>query len=213
MADPTFKEPLKLDAYALRSVAETASGRRGPKGHPYFLVEKADHTLVLQPGTPDQDPPSGTVIEVDTRDQQPLRPQVDNVIIKVQDHTRELARKYDSVFWSEAAVEKFVFPYLVSKSLWKAANHLKELSNCWYHGCPIPKADGTGEEVVIPFAIGHTPDSDFNLVDGKDLDFLYLRQDGSVYAHSLADLIAKQEGEGHGTVGPGPRTPASPDGA
>jgi hypothetical protein len=210
--DRFFDEPIKLDAYALRTLAETASGRRRPKGNPFFLHQSGDQ-LVLHNGDAGEIPPAGTLIAVDTHDHQPLRPQVSNVIIEAEGQVRELAHKFDSVFWTEAAVEKFVFPYLVSRSLWKAANHLKALSDCWYHGCPIPTADGTGEEVVIPFAIGHTPDSDFNLEEGKDLQFLFLRKDGTVHALPLAELIREREAEGHGTADPAPRTPASPDGA
>lgn len=211
MADPIFKKPLHLDAYALRAVAERASSVRGPGGNPYFLVDDGD-TLTLTHIPPNTSAPTRTVIVVDTLTRQPHRPPVTYASITSGKHSFRLDETYDSVFWSEAAVEKFVFPYLVSRTLWKAANHLKVLSDSWYHGFRVRNASGA-EEVVIPFAIGHTPDSDFNVVEGKDLDFLYLGEDGTVHARSLAELIAEREAADPGTAGPAPRTPASPDGA
>jgi hypothetical protein len=209
----TWQEPIVLNALDLRNQADAYASLRGPKDDRYYFVQvgtPGEGSLEMRHDRPEHG--EGIVFQLETSAQQPDRPKVDSVCIKAADRAMELADKYDTVFWSEAAVEKFVFPYLASKSLWRAAIHLQRLSACWYDGCPIPTADGTGEEVAIPFAIGHTPDSDFNFLEGSGLDLLFLRGN-TVYALPLATLIAKREGEGHGTADPAPRTPASPDGA
>jgi len=219
MADEIFKEPVKLDAYALRQVAETASGARGPDGDPYFLFEFDDaggRRLKLWHGMPGQTPPSGTVIDIDTRNMRPDRPPVTYASIASGAESFRLDEKYDAVFWSEAAVEKFIFPYYASKSLWLAAYLLEQLSLAWYGFVPEPSADGRKDtERMIPFAIGHIPDSDFDVIPaepGHDLDLLFMDERG-VSPKSLAVWIAERKAATPGTADPAPRTPASPGGA
>lgn len=208
MDDHCIPVPRKWDAYALRELAEAAASAQGP----YFLIDTGDE-LMLCPGVLSTRWPAGVVLEINTPSRQPERPKVIDATIKPEDGETMSLMRYDAVFWSEAAVEKFVFPYLVSKSMWKAAGHLAALSNCWYHGgrCPQPTGE---EEEGIPFAIGHVPDSEFvPLAEGHDLHFLLRKKDGTVYARPLAELIAEREAEDRGTAGPATRTPASPDGA
>lgn len=208
MQDWTFRKPVRLDAYALRHIAEEASGRRSDS-MVYYLVDHGDE-FVLEEHHADERPPTGAVMEIDTHVRQRDRPKVTAVSITAGDTPYSLDR-YDAVFWSEAAVEKFVFPYLVSKSMWKAANHLAALSRCWYYGSPPPNVPGEATGNEIPFAIGHIPDSDFIPVEGNELEILFRRADGTVHARSLGDLIAEEEGRGRGTGDPEARTPASPD--
>lgn len=227
MKDPDHKEPVKLDAYGLRELAEAASAARGPEGDPYYVVTmrvSGGPELSVVHGRPGDIPPLGTMIELDTRSQQPDRPAVTYACIASGPDSYRLDETYDAVFWSEAAVEKFLFPYYASKSMWKAARHLSALSDCWYKGRPAGSPAPGGEEVnEIPFAIGHVPDSQFvplpgdthsiAAADGRDLHFLFRKPDGTVYPVSLADLIAEPEAEGPGTADPATRSPASGDGA
>lgn len=210
--------PVRLDAHQLRRLAEAAASRRGPKGDPYDLVEREDHTLELVHRDPDGPFPLGTIIEANTRSVQPNRPQVTDVIIGTDEVLLQLAGKYDAVFWTEAAVEKFVFPYLASESMWSAAYYVTELSRAWYGYIPSPDpTTGAGEE-PIPFAIGHTPNSEFTVFPeepGRHPHHLHVlfKEGDRVYARSLAELIAEREATDRGTADPETRTPASPDGA
>src|SRR5687767_9171200 len=102
-----------LNAFQLRALADAASSRRKPGGEPfYLLVEPGEPnpTLKLVKGTGMGEPP-GAVLEIDTFEVED-RPTVDSVVIGCEgdDELMNLAGKYDAVFWSEAAVEKFVLP-------------------------------------------------------------------------------------------------------
>ena len=201
----------KYDAHYLRQRVEAAASWRGPEGDPHYLVKKPDGELDI---VRRESPPSDAVAEVDTLSVQPHRPKVIDATITPEDGDVHHLMKYDAVFWSESAVEKFVFPYYASKSMWYAAYYLARLAKGWYGYVPGTLPTGReADETEIPFAIGHVPDSEFVPIDeGGDLEFLF-RKKGTVYARSLAELIAEEEARGRGTAGPAPRTPASPDGA
>jgi hypothetical protein len=190
-----FQEPIVLDARDLRSRAEAYASLRGPAGDRYFFVQKGppgQGTLEMRhdPPAPDE----GIVFQLNASAQQPGRPKVIDATITAEGGGAAVdLTKYDAVFWTEAAVEKFVFPYLASKSMWSAAHQLIELSRTWYGFVPDQDPRGRGEEPV-PFAIGHIPDSDFETVTtepGHDLDLLF--NDGSV--KSLAQVIAERKAE------------------
>lgn len=203
-------EPVHLDAYALRGIAEAASGMRGSNGEPYFVIqegEPGEGKLLVRPADPDETPPPGTIMVINTPPQVQDRPVVTEGSITPKGGKPFPISQYDAVFWTEAAVEKFVFPYYVSKSMWKAKNHLARLSDTWFHKGPKSRSECEDEsEQGIPFAIGHVPDSDFvplAEMDGSDVEILFMcPSDGSVYAKSLAQMLQEQEARGHGTTGP-----------
>ncbi len=206
-----LQEPIKLDARDLRNRADAYAGLRGPRGDRYFFVQKGSpgHGDLERQHKPGEPPPEGTVFQLDTAAQRPDRPEVTNVIIESGGDTTELAHMYDAVFWSESAVEKFVFPYFASKWMWKAADYLTVLSDCWYGRGPCEHPTGE-EDDSVPFAIAHVPDSDYRAIpDGSNLHLLVRTKEGKVQAHPLADLIAKREERIHGTADPAPQTPAS----
>jgi hypothetical protein len=97
---------------------------------------------------------------------QPARAPVVGVGIQAEGMSgMESLMQYDAVFWSEAAVEKFLFPYYASKYQWHAAHALEKLTKIWYGYIPRP---GAGPEnamldanMEIPFAVGHLPRSDY----------------------------------------------------
>ena len=192
-------EPVHLDAYALRGIAEAAASARGSNGEPYFVIQEGEPgkgKLLLRPAEPGETPPPGTIMVINTPPQVNDRPAIVQASITPKGGTSCSLLDYDAVFWTEAAVEKFVFPYYVSKSMWKSKNHLAALSDTWYR-----KGPRQGGEEGVPFAMGHVPDSDFVPLtqgEGGDIDVLFMRPDGTVYAKSLATVIEAQEGRGLG---------------
>jgi hypothetical protein len=150
--------------------------------------------------------------EIDTREVE-MRPKVTEVTFAVEGETLtdNLADAYDAVFWSEAAVEKFVLPYYASKSLWEAAAVLDKLSMYWYGQIPPDTDPGEGESSDVhflvdpPFAIAHTPDSDYTSLE-SDLHLLF-RVGAVVQAYRLSDLPHPCASDGR--AGRGQRTRAA----
>lgn len=215
----------KLDAHQLRLLADLAASERKPGGDPYYgvVVQDPDNPLgvmlKLEVGTGGA-VPRDAVFEIDTRDVA-VRPAVTAMIVDCEGATRDLSESYDAVFWSEAAVEKFVFPYYASKSLWEAAAVLEKLSKNWYGTIP-PDTGGDGgpasDETLVgmPFALAHTPDSDWNTLSddlaapagslGSDLHLL-VRDGNVVRARRLSDL--KDLSASAGRADRARRTPAA----
>jgi hypothetical protein len=129
-------------------------------------------------------------------------------------------------------VEKFVFPYYASKSLWEAAAVLRRLSYHWY-GCVPPDTDaeppaagvvprfGPSDDAT-PYAVAHTPDSQFTTVKEPtggtrhfdDLHLLVSTPNG-VEARALSALPDPPADwrPCHGEGGRGPRRHGSRGGA
>jgi len=193
--------PVKLNALWLRKLADYAASLREPEGEVFYAVvteENGSDSFAIQRGTPDSIPPLGAVLEVETKDQQPARPPA-RVTIQGGGMTGcSTLDGYDAVFWSEAAVEKFVFPYYASKSLWMAPVVLDALAKAWYGFVP---GDGSSANVApdeIPFAIAHLPGSDYvPLTDGTidpaalldDLVVLVKKMDAPVEHRSLKEYL------------------------
>jgi hypothetical protein len=201
-----------LNAMQLRALADAASSKRKPGGEPFYLV--------LEEGFPDLVPrlklvkgegeiePLGAMLEIDTFEVEP-RPSPRAVIIDCEGSTRELVKDYDAVFWSEAAVEKFVLPYYASKSLWEAAAVLEKISYYWYGRVPAdtnalpadPFVENAGEametaawgEGDVAYALMHTPDSEWNTISpsgaiGSDAHLLVRNPVTGVRVVRLSDL-------------------------
>jgi hypothetical protein len=189
-----------LDAHQLRELAEAASSLRRPGGEPFYGVVASDGVLRILPGTCEI--PGRRLFEIDTYEVE-QRPRPTSVKVECGGTESELADRYDALFWSEAAVEKFVLPYYASKSLWEAAAVLNKISFHWYGGVPKDTRGGFSgstrrpgvlaeAEDEVPFAIGHTPDSDWSdLTDAHrsapDLHLLFRRGD-AVEARPLSRL-------------------------
>jgi hypothetical protein len=163
-----------IDSVGLREMAEYASSLRGREGEPRFLTAKRDpatndYVLDALPAPPD-DTTDTVVVPVNTRQVQPNRaPVVDvKIYVETQNGTGVVIKgysldRYDAVFWSEAAVEKFLFPYYASKYQWLAAEVLTILSKVFYGYVPT-LADPTQQlrdANEIPFAMAHLPRSDY----------------------------------------------------
>ena len=205
------QEPIELDARDLRNAAEAISSLRGrEQGDRYFIVQHGPPgkgELIPRHGNAGDTPPDGTLFQLDTRARQPHRLGVSQVTIKPKGGCAHVLEGCDAVFWSESAVEKFLFPYYASKGMWRAAQLLTALSESWY------KTRETDPE-KIPFAIAHLPDSQYtDLEEGMDLTFFFKERCGCVSAKSLGQVIKDREAGDHGTAGPATQTPAAPDGA
>jgi hypothetical protein len=165
MAVPT------LNAVAIRRLADRVASWRGstPNGDPMYAV------AVTQGGPYElgftSAPGPNALFEVDTDYVAAGRPCVTAVNIQA-DGMSTLASllQYDAVFWSEAAVEKFVIPYYASKNLWLAGYVLQKLSKAWYGRLPTPSNSGDRPDVSdsdpVPFAMAHLPGSDYVGVGG-----------------------------------------------
>jgi hypothetical protein len=197
----TEKPVEKLDSITARCVAEYASSLRSRKYDPSFIVTRFDRDerqwcmKVSRHHSPCSGP-DGVVTPLETRFVQPERPPVTEISIRAKgmDHDESLMR-YDAVFWSEAAVEKFLFPYYASKYQWLAAHVLATLSRIFYGYVP----GGTEEvsarsEEEIPFAIGHIPRSDYVELEehpaiAHELYVLFRDAEGKVTHRPLADFL------------------------
>ena len=204
-----------LNAEQLRQLTDAAASRRG--GDPYWVVYGGQDSPTVHQSS---DAPRDAVFGVQTRKVDPQRAPVTEVIV-ASEHvlTKNLAHKYDAVFWSEAAVEKFVLPYYASKSMWSAAFVLDLISECWYDGIPLPDGLPLPEDLAemdpVPFAMAHTPDSDWGFIGPEDdptrllvsdLHLLLRGPAGEVRVMRLSDVLDLREAAG--TAGRARRTPA-----
>jgi hypothetical protein len=202
-----------INAHQFRKWADAASSYRGDG--PFWLVYNEGGEPTIEEA---EIPPAGAVFGVETREVTE-RPTPAAVIIDCHGSTRDLVGSYDAVFWTEAAVEKFVFPYYASKSLWDAADVLDKLSFYWYGTIPLVGLDGEGVGTVLssvdaaPYAVAHTPDSDWNTLSldgigpiGSDIHLL-VRDGDAVRAVRLSDLPDPEASAER--AGRAPRTPAA----
>ncbi|HEX2092443.1 MAG TPA: hypothetical protein VHG28_08575 [Longimicrobiaceae bacterium] len=176
-------ESLTLDSYGVREIAEYASGVRGEK---VYLVATPDPALpgnyLITPSTVPVAPgPDQVVVPCNTAYIQPGRPKVTKVTVVfdlehadgTEHRVTQDVSQYDALFWSESAVEKFLFPYYASKYQWAAAYWLDAISTHWYGFVPDPasglpsmsQAAGRTTEGSDSFAMVHYPRSDYGYDD------------------------------------------------
>lgn len=217
---------LVMNAQQLRAVADAAESLRNPDGgqDPFYVVyEEGQKPQIMQSAGP----PPNAVFELDTLEVEP-RPTPSRVVIECDGVTRELVQEYDAVFWSESAVEKFVLPYYASKSMWEAAAVLDKISMYWYGEIP-PATDPSGpvddlvaestEPLPPPYALAHTPDSEWSVLDGLGSPtghnlHLLVKDGEAIRAVRLSDLPDPPRPHARsGTAGPARRTHAATGGA
>lgn len=200
----------RLSSLALREVADFAASLRPRDGtepvEEYIVTrfdeKKGDWRMKRHRGGP---PPAGTTgvaVPVDTWTVQPDRPRVKHVSMQVAGIGDVSLDRFDAVFWSEAAVEKFVLGYYASKYQWAAAHVLTKISEAFYGYVPNPADDNRpgsakrekaeGHE-TYPFAIGHLPRSDYATLDesgiGDELHFLFPGTDGKITSRPLSEFL------------------------
>jgi hypothetical protein len=192
-------DPLRLTSLQIREIAEYAESVRGPGGDPVFFVAQLDDasnavTITCEKELPTASPLS-VVIPASTASVQPLRDPVESVTILAAGMKEpDSLNAYDAVFWSESAVEKFLFPYYASKSQWQAAYVLSGLAKAFYGFVPGPLAQGTDPvSDPIPFAVAHLPRSDYVPLEesptGRDVALLFRNADGTVSHRLLAEFL------------------------
>jgi hypothetical protein len=104
------------DSTGLAWLAETADGNRDAK---LVLVLDKDQKPQLRV-TQEEGDRVVTRVEVATATKLPDRVQVEMVICKAPGFESQLLRQdgFDALFWTESAVEKFLYPYYRSQRLW-----------------------------------------------------------------------------------------------
>lgn len=183
-----------MDSLEARMIADYASGVRGTPAE--FLVSTRGKDKKVHVTPEKHHSPCSTkkevVTPIHTPFVQPARPAVTAVGITAEGmNGMESLAEYDAVFWSEAAVEKFVFPYYASKCQWQAAHVLQVLAEKFYGYVPGPGGAGDAppaDDPKIPFAVGHLPRSDYVTL-GQDLFLLFRDHAGRVTHQPLSDFL------------------------
>ena len=176
-----------------RAMADFASGLRG-RGTEFMVIDR-DGTITPVKEIHPCSTPEVVVTPVSTEIVQPARPPVEEISIRAQGMPHSISLlEFDAVFWTEAAVEKFLIPYLASKFEWLAADALQKLSKVWYGCVPTPEsgqcpAPVNGDE-MIPYAVGHLPRSEYVPLEiGAEIVCLFRDAQGNVTARPLSDFL------------------------
>lgn len=171
---------IPVDSLVLREAADAASSNRGARV--WCLMQ--DGGVCIQPVQTSPDSFAVTTSYVGNRPRPPVSAagmtagtdgSVDLLKIYEEDGSWTSA---DAVFWTEAAVEKFVFPYYASKMQWDAPTFLSVMAEAWYGHVPgtINPAPVILEE-PLPFAIVHIPRSDYAAMTVAELTELTTEQE------------------------------------
>lgn len=146
-----------IEASTLRRAAETADGTRN---RDVWLLIGASNFKLVECGT---EPGTGEIlIQCLTKDKvrPDLRPKIEEINLKskktgANGKEHKLHELYDAVFWTESAVEKFVYPYYTYLYRHQACKRLCLLQEAW--------------ESPNVVAVAHLPKSEPFPVDGKRL--------------------------------------------
>lgn len=157
------------------------------------------------------------------------RPHPREVVVRFDDGTEDVyavqgdvpgITLIDALFLSEAAVEKFVFPYYASKDEWRAAHSLGTIATEFYGF--VPEAENPVEtrqldtaEDSVPYGMIHIPRSEYEMavmtpdgglalpepVPGPGNELIFLTRDGrgALRLKSLAQALQER------STGRGPR--------
>jgi hypothetical protein len=116
--------------HALRLGADWASAVRG--NTIYFDFDSGDQRLAITQPAP-MPAPAGPV-RVSTPPSALSRPLVTAITLSTKEYgPMKLAGTCSAAFWSESAVEKFLFPYYASAAGHQAQEVLSAISSAWYH--------------------------------------------------------------------------------
>ncbi|HEU4561995.1 MAG TPA: hypothetical protein VFS20_29480 [Longimicrobium sp.] len=163
-----------INAQLLRHLADEAGGTRGKK---FWFVIQPDGTLrpPIPHGNfdPDDFDDNHIVIPWKTDWTVADRPPLDYVRIKAEDKEfinlldfdGDAHKAADAVFWSEAAVEKFLLPYYASYYGGDAAEELEKLLDLW-------NGKRTIQNVEI-YAMAHLPKSEYVAVGGGSIALIF----------------------------------------
>jgi hypothetical protein len=197
----------------LRRIAETASGMR--YDNLWFEVTGGRGGKVIVHRAPPEKLPRGSVVIECNAWKRPGVPEVDhaqigsgdrrmdllNVPVPVEDRPQgwdgPLTHRADAVFWSAAAVEKFLVPYYASTYGDLAAKAVEQLLNVFVPphspedrgNAMITAPDGSGSR--LPTNLG-TPDVGITSVPAADQPFAVVHLPSSEYvAEGLEDALPR----------------------
>lgn len=206
---------MRMDSIAAREMAEYASSIRGRTGDPEYLLASVDEDTgwyrIRRKKTHDPCSNAHEAVSPVSTSSIAQRPAVTSIQIQASGMlSPESLARYDAVFWSESAVEKFVLPYYASKYQWAAAHVLQRLSRVFYGEVPDfrsglgpaerGEASGVTEDLRLPdpglpFALAHLPRSDYVPLEaestpGSSLVILFYDPVSAEVAHrSLSDYL------------------------
>lgn len=204
---------MTLDSIAAREIAEWAASLRSRGGDPQYFIAQPGRSagnysirnvsMRAEP-VPPQPGPATVVVPCSTAAVQPGRPSVTGIQIQAEGMPAtqwESLMQYDAVFWTEAAVEKFLFPYYASKYQWAAAHVLTAMARVFYGYVPGP-AGPAGSDAPwddnVPIAMAHLPRSDYTAIEdphqtaniARDLVVLFLdRSTGGLVHRPLSEFL------------------------
>jgi hypothetical protein len=114
----TLTDDGAVDSTALSWAAETADGTRDET---MFLVLEDGKALKVKKESQIKNPNDPKLAKVYTKNKQ-HRPKVERVLLHVEDQKKPIelpgTEAWDSVFWTESSVEKFLWPYYHAHRLW-----------------------------------------------------------------------------------------------
>jgi hypothetical protein len=202
------QDELMVDSIGLRELAEYASSLRHAGGDPaYFVIsEDPDHPgdyRIKHSRHPVRPEPDRVIVPASTANVGSHRPRVKKVTVTYEDpggggeHELTLpGGEFDALFWSEAAVEKFLFPYYASKYQWAAAEWLTVMSQAWYGFVPDMRGgqpDVAADELT-PMAMVHYPRSEYGELEeggvvgpGEDVHVVTVMPTGEAALSRLAE--------------------------
>jgi hypothetical protein len=195
-----------LNAAQIRALADYASSLRAVGGDDVWITAEMQNDGFMVMGNlpvSKGQPPSGKVFQVSTSAVSPDRPRVQYARIGTSTNQKKAIdllgspNGFDAVFWSEAAVEKFVIPYYASKSLWMAGHVVDVLCQKWFGVVPGVTSGPASPAEDTPFALAHLPSSDYVTIGapgepvsggalGDDLILLGTDGDGNVTGTALS---------------------------
>src|SRR5688500_5117581 len=145
---PARRAPVKLTSRQVAQMAETFHGFKGKK---LVAVDTVDGQILLKGEAAEGDV---VLFEVETPLEVPDRLRLEKVVVKAEGCAEfDSAGIYDSLFWTESAIEKFVLPYYVAQRV-LTDDDMAAL-----------KAGIRSKEVV---GLGHLPSTHESLIRGID---------------------------------------------
>jgi hypothetical protein len=184
--------PVKALTYQeLRKMVECAASYRGQEV--YIVVDDAGWSVQMQrPDTPEGKavipclsptspmlPPPVVLARIGTDEQNPAN------LLELKDREGRLLGPADAVFWSPAAVEKFLVPYYASVYGDEAPKKLTELIGI------LGTVREPSNTTAGAFAVAHMPKSEYVQVDGG-MAVLEHTTEGPV-ATTISDYLGRKE--------------------
>ncbi|HEX8275224.1 MAG TPA: hypothetical protein VF615_21495 [Longimicrobiaceae bacterium] len=179
-----------ITSHQLRRLAEEIDGARGKDVLIVFRENKYQVVEKLNTG-------ETAILTCETTDQTKKRPEIEKVEFKVKGKPGKDLKKlgFDSVFWSESAVEKFVLPYYARLHGPNSGTMINALLTDFNQEdvagvVHLPKSDSEVTKELVPPAVW----SGLSVEAQEDTDPIHLLSD-IVEGGKFVPLTVKQYGE------------------